>query len=193
MGKNDTPTRKLKVTEALSKDMGRAFARIGPEDLEKLDASTGDIVEVTGKRATVCKAMPAYKELRGQSRIQLDGLSRQNARAGLDENVVVKKISCRPAERLILTPTNVTPSERDLNYIGSRLDGLPVVAGDSIRASLFGSRSADFKVAGTVPREPVIIVPTTELVIGSAEEAGKTRTLSYEDIGGRWHQLHFAS
>lgn len=190
MGKNDAPTRKLKVTEALSKDMGRALARMGPEDLEKLGASIGDIVEVTGKRTTVCKAMPAYKELRGQSRIQLDGLSRQNARAGLDENVVVKKISCRPAERLILTPTNVTPSERDLNYIGSRLDGLPVVAGDSIRASLFGSRSADFKVAGTVPREPVIIVPTTELVIGSAEEAGKARTLSYEDIGGLRHQLH---
>ncbi len=76
MGKNVTPTRKLKVTEALSKDMGRAFARMGPEDLEKLGASIGDIVEVTGKRTTVCKAMPAYKELRGQSRIQLDGLSR---------------------------------------------------------------------------------------------------------------------
>ncbi len=53
---------KLKVTEALSKDMGRAFARMGPEDLEKLEVAIGDIVEVTGKRKTVCKAMPAYKD-----------------------------------------------------------------------------------------------------------------------------------
>lgn len=189
MGKAGEPTIKLKVTEALSKDMGRAYARMGPEDLEKLEASIGDIVEVIGKRTTVCKAMPAYKELRGQSKIQLDGLSRQNAKAGLDENVSVKKMSCRPAERVVLTPINVTPSERDLKYIGGLLDGLPVVEGDAIRASLFGSRSADFKVASAVPREPVIIVPTTQLVIGSTDEAAKSRTLSYEDIGGLGNQL----
>ena len=53
---------KLKVTEALSKDVGRAFARMGPEDLERLQVAIGDIVEVAGKRTTVCKAMPAYKE-----------------------------------------------------------------------------------------------------------------------------------
>ncbi|AFM27551.1 CDC48 family AAA ATPase [Desulfomonile tiedjei] len=181
---------KLKVTEALSKDMGRAYARMGPEDLEKLNASIGDIVEIKGKRTTVCKAMPAYKELRGQSKIQLDGLSRQNAKAGLDENVVVTKISCRPAERVVLTPTNVTPSERDLKYIGGLLDGLPAVEGDTIRASLFGSRSADFKVESTVPKEAVVIVPTTQLVVGNADESGKARILSYEDIGGLKSQLH---
>jgi transitional endoplasmic reticulum ATPase len=190
MGKSDDPAIKLKVTEALGKDMGRAYARMGPEDLEKLGAAIGDIVAVTGKRTTVCKAMPAYKELRGQSRIQLDGLSRQNAKAGLDESVSVRKIVCRPAERVGLTPTNVTPSERDLSYIGGLLDGLPIVEGDSIRATLFGSRSAEFKVASVVPKEPVIIVPTTQLVIGSAEEGEKARTLSYEDIGGLRNQLH---
>lgn len=181
---------KLKVTEALSKDMGRAYARMGPEDLEKLNASIGDIVQIKGKRTTVCKAMPAYKELRGQSKIQLDGLSRQNAKAGLDENVLITKISCRPAERVVLTPTNVTPSERDLKYIGGLLDGLPAVEGDTIRASLFGSRSADFKVESTVPKEPVVIVPTTQLVVGNADESGKARILSYEDIGGLKSQVH---
>ena len=34
----DEPRIKLKVTEALSKDVGRAYARMGPEDLEKLGA-----------------------------------------------------------------------------------------------------------------------------------------------------------
>jgi transitional endoplasmic reticulum ATPase len=88
----DEPRIKLKVSEALSKDVGRAYARMGPEDLEKLSAAIGDIVEVTGKRTTVCRAMPAYKDMRGQSRIQLDGLSRQNAKAGMDEHVVVRKV-----------------------------------------------------------------------------------------------------
>ena len=180
---------KLKVSEALSKDVGRAFARMGPEDLEKLQVAIGDTVEVVGKRKTVCKAMPAYKELRGQDRMQLDGLTRENIGAGLDEFVLVRKTACRPAERVVLTSTNITPAERDLKYIGSLLDGLPVLEGDRIRANLFGSRSANFKVEGTTPKGPVLINPTTQLIIGKAQEEEAARALSYEDIGGLKPQL----
>jgi transitional endoplasmic reticulum ATPase len=180
---------KLKVTEALGKDMGRAFARMGPEDLKKLKVAIGDIVEVSGKRKTVCKAMPAYKELRGQSRIQLDGLIRENAGAGLDEFVLVKKIACRPAERVNLAPTTITPDTRDLKYIGSLLDGLPVMEGNRIRATLFGSRSADFKVENTAPKGPVIINPTTQLVIGKGPKEETRTSVSYEDIGGLKRQV----
>jgi transitional endoplasmic reticulum ATPase len=190
MNKTGELALKLKVTEALSKDVGRAYARMGPEDLEKLQVAIGDIVEVVGKRTTVCKAMPAYKELRGRSRLQLDGLSRENAGAGIDDFVRVKKIVCRPGERVVLTPITITPAERDLQYIGSLLDGLPVLEGDRIRATLFGSRTADFKVGALTPRGPVLINPTTTLVIG---QAGAPETLraavSYEDVGGLKPQL----
>lgn len=189
MPKKDKLTLKLKVTEALTKDVGRAFARMGPEDLEKLQVDIGDIVEVSGKRKTVCKAMPAYKELRGQSRVQLDGLTRQNAGTGLDEFVLVRKTVCRPGDRVILAPTNVIPANRDLKYIGSLLDGLPVLEGNRIRATLFGSRSADFKVESTTPKGPVLINPTTRLVIGKARDEETRRAVSYEDIGGLKPQL----
>ena len=190
MKKTEESALKLKVTEALSKDVGRAYARMGPEDLEKLQVAIGDIVEVVGKRTTVCKAMPAYKELRGRSRMQLDGISRENAGAGIDDFVQVKKIACRPAERVVLTPITITPAERDLQYIGSLLDGLPVLEGDRIRATLFGSRTADFKVEALTPRGPVLINPTTTLVIGKAG-APETRraAVSYEDVGGLKPQL----
>ena len=189
MTKSNESTPKLKVTEALSKDVGRAFARMGPEDLEKLQVAIGDIVEISGKRKTVCKAMPAYKEIRGQSRIQLDGLIRENARAGLDEFVQVSKIVSKPAEKVMLAPLTITPADRDLKYIGSLLDGLPVVEGDRIRATLFGSRSADFRVESTTPRGPVLINPTTQLMIGKVREEEASRVLSYEDIGGLKPQL----
>jgi transitional endoplasmic reticulum ATPase len=185
----DDATLKLKVTEALGKDVGRAYARMGPEDLEKLQVTIGDIVEIAGKRITVCKAMPAYKELRGRSRVQLDGISRENAGAGLDDFVQVRKIPCRPAERVVLTPVTITPAERDLQYIGSLLDGLPVLEGDRIRATLFGSRSADFKVEAVTPRGPVLINPTTTLVIGKAGAPEARHVVSYEDVGGLKPQL----
>lgn len=180
---------KLKVAEALSKDVGRAFARMGPEDLEKLQVAIGDTVEVAGKRKTVCKAMPAYREMRGQSQVQLDGLTRENGGAGLDEFVTVRKIACLAAQRVVITPVNVTPSERDLKYIGSLLDGLPVLEGDRIRATLFGSRWADFKVESTIPKGPVFINPPTELVFGKAKEEARAGAVSYEDIGGVKPQL----
>ncbi len=180
---------KLKVTEALSKDVGRAIARMGPEDLEKLGAAVGDTVEIVGKRQTVCRAMPAYKELRGQSRVQLDGLTRENAGAGIDEFIIIRKVSCAPAEKVVLSPAGVTLSDRDLKYIGGLLDGLSVVQGDRIRATLFGSRSAAFKVESTVPKGAVIINPITQLMIGKAEEQAVAGAISYEDIGGLKSQL----
>ena len=189
--RTEAPVLKLKIAEALSKDVGRGIARMGPEDLERLQLAVGDLVEIVGKRATVCKAMPAHKELRGQSRIQVDGLVRENAGAGLDEFVKVRKTACRPAERVVLDPANVRPSERDLNYIGSLLDGLPVQEGDRIRAALFGSRWADFKVGATTPKGVVLINPTTRLVIGNPQQAAESasRSTSYEDIGGLRPQL----
>ena len=189
--RTEVPVLKLKVSEALSKDVGRGIARMGPEDLEKLQVAIGDMVEVAGKRGTVCKVMPTHKELRGQSRIQIDGLVRDNAGVGLDELVTVRKTICRPAERVVLAPANVRPSDRDLDYIGSLLDGLPVQEGNRIRATLFGSRWADFRVESTTPKGPVLINPTTQLVIGNPQRAEEVagRSTSYEDIGGLKPQL----
>ena len=191
MEKNESKPLKLKVTEALGKDVGRALARIGPEDMEQLGVAIGDTVEVAGKRKTVCKVMPAYKDLRGQSAIQLDGLTRENAGAALDDFVQVRKNAVRPAQRIALVPLTIVPEARDLHYIGSLVDGLPVQEGDRVRAVLFGSRYADFKVESTVPRGPVLINPTTELVIGKAEVKEQARlAVPYEDIGGLKPQMH---
>ena len=45
---HEAATVKLRVSEALTKDVGRAFARMGPEDLERLRIAVGDTVEVEG-------------------------------------------------------------------------------------------------------------------------------------------------
>jgi transitional endoplasmic reticulum ATPase len=192
MGETEPTPARFKVAEALAKDVGRAIARLDPEDLESLGVSVGDVVEVQGKRATVCRVMPAYKEMRGQARVQLDGLSRANAGAGLDDYVVLRRVDCPLAERVVVAPVNVTPKEGDLEYIAGLLDGLPVVEGDRIRVNLFGSRSAEFMVSKTVPKGPVLIGPPTHLFLegrGAAAGQSAAQRLSYEDIGGLKPQL----
>jgi len=42
----------LKVKEALSKDVGRAIARIDPEDMKDLGLEVGDFIKINGKRKT---------------------------------------------------------------------------------------------------------------------------------------------
>lgn len=187
---------RLKVSEAHVKDAGRALARIDPADIKALGAEIGDIVEITGKRKTVCKIMPAYKEERAGSRIQIDSLSRENAGVARDEMVMVQKVMAQPALRIDLSPISAVPSESDLRYVESLVDGIPVLAGDRIRARLFGNRNIDFIVRDTVPKGPVIIAASTILSIGTAakgqpeDRVAARPTLAYEDIGGLKRELH---
>ncbi len=180
---------RLRVSEALAKDVGRALARMDPADIAALGATIGDLVEVCGKRRSVCKLMPAYKEARNAATVQLDGLVRGNAGVGLDELVTVRKVATKPAHTVVLAPTDVVPAARDMRYIGSLLDGLPLIEGDRIRATLFGSRHADFMVRETTPKGPVQIVPPTLLTVEAAAERPDERkvghgVVAYEDIGG---------
>jgi hypothetical protein len=68
------PEAVLKVAEAGPKDVGRSIARIDPEDMARLGASVGDIVEIKGKRATVAKVMPTFAGDRGKSLVQIPAL-----------------------------------------------------------------------------------------------------------------------
>ena len=181
----------LRVSESAGKDVGRGIARIDPSDMQRLGVDVGDMLEVEGKRRTVCRVLPTFKEHRGKEHLQIDGVIRENARVGLGEAAAVRRASVKPAEELVLVPQGATPSGRDLNYIGGLLDGLPVSADDRVRVTLFGNRRADFLVKGTRPTGPVLVVSETLLKVhaGQGQPAAATAPLSYEDIGGLKRQL----
>jgi transitional endoplasmic reticulum ATPase len=194
----------LKVKEALPKDVGRAIARIDPEDMKRSGVEVGEIIEISGKRQTPVKVMPCYAEDRGKGIIQIDGITRENAQIGLDEKLKIRKIDYKPANKITLSPLTIsslfTPldkslssgarRDKDAKYIGSLILGLPVIAGDRVRATLFGSRSCDFKVLDTIPEGAVLVSPNT-LIRMESKSAGETRgvKISYEDIGGLRTQI----
>ncbi len=190
----DTAVLTLRVAEAKPRDVGRGIARIDPRDLEKIGAEVGDIIQVEGKRKTAAKVMPAYPEDREKSLIQMDGLLRGNAQVSLDEKVTVQKTSFLPADKIVLNPLTLVRSisrERDTRYIGTLLDGLPLVEGDTIRANLFGTRSQDFTVISAVPRGVVLVHARTKIEVREkAETKARGFKISYEDIGGLGKELH---
>ncbi|MDO9028481.1 MAG: AAA family ATPase, partial [Candidatus Roizmanbacteria bacterium] len=190
--KKDNAPLILKVKEALPKDVGRAIARIDPEDMKTLGLEVGEIIEIEGKRKTPAKVMPCYAEERGKKIIQMDGISRENVQIGLDEKVQIRKIDCKPANKITLSPLTVSgllQRDKDTKYIGSLIEGVPIIAGDRIRATFFGSRSCDFKVEDTIPDGMVLLTPATLIRMKIKEVKEEKAKISYEDIGGLSTQI----
>jgi transitional endoplasmic reticulum ATPase len=193
----DTSVLTLRVAEAKPRDVGRGIARLDPLDMEKIGLEIGDVIEIEGKRKTAAKVMPAYPEDRGKALIQMDGLLRGNAQVSLDEKVAVQKTAFAPAEKIVLNPLTLSRSlskEKDTRYIGTLLDGLPMVEGDTIRTNLFGTKSQDFTVVSAVPKGVVLVHTRTKIEVkgkGEAVHAGSGNSkISYEDIGGLGKELH---
>jgi len=177
----------LRVAEALPKDAGRGLARLDPQDLERLGVDIGDVVEIAGKRSTVARAMPAYVAQRGQGLIQMDGILRANAGAGLDERVTVRRVEVQPARTVALTPVEALRTSREAaqaRYLARLLDGIPVVPGDRVRVNLFGTRAQTFTVAEATPAGPVLIGPATAIRLTGEGAKRERGTITYEDIGG---------
>lgn len=184
---NDRKPLILRVAEAQARDVGRGIARMDPRDLERLGAAIGDIVEIVGKERTVAKAMPAYMADRGKGLVQIDGILRENAQAGLDEKVSVHVIEHQPARNIVLAPVEAVkswPEGRYTRYLAHKLEGLPVTAGDRVRLDLFGTRAQDFTVAEVSPKDVVIIQRSTAIKFKGEGAPSLRSTISYEDVGG---------
>jgi transitional endoplasmic reticulum ATPase len=183
----------LRVKEALVKDVGRAIARIDPKDMKLLELENGDVIVIEGKRSTPVKIMPCYPEDRDKSIIQIDGITRENCQSGIDEKIKIAITSCRQATKIKLKPDTKSGSlfkADDAKYIGSLINGLPVVKGDKVRANLFGSRSVDYTITGTSPEGVVLIHPNTTFQLELVKQDGeRKRKISYEDIGGLGTQV----
>ena len=191
--RTDLPQFTLRVAEALPKDVGRGLARLDPQDLERMGAAVGDIVEIAGQKRTVARLMPAYAAQRGQGLIQMDGIVRANAGSSLDEQVTVRRIEAQAARSVVLAPlesARAATNSAQERYLARLLDGIPVTAGDQVRVNLFGTRAQTYAVSQTVPTGPVLISPTTTIrVEGEAAKGRERGAITYEDIGGLHREI----
>jgi len=180
---------KLRVAEVShQRDVGRWKVRIDAKTMEYLEVTPGDIVEIKGKRTTAAVVWPAYPEDAGKNIIRMDGITRKNAGVSINEYVSVKKAVVREAQSVTLAPVNVTIPGVDQSFyefVKNRILEAPVIAGDTIQVSIFGS-AVHFRVTKTIPHGTVMITSRTNVQVLSEpvpEKAGLLR-VTYEDIGG---------
>ena len=202
------PTR-LQVATMRPEDSGRGLARLPRRLMTELGLAEGDVVEISGKRATPARAVAPYPEDEGLDIIRLDGLQRANAEIGSGDFVTLRKAESKPAQRVVFAP-----AQKNLRLHGSaqalkRSFGMkPLTAGDIVAttgqqqvqrgdippelrqmlyAPAYALQEIRLTVVSTSPKGIVHIDANTEVeLLPEYTEAAETRRadVTYDDLGG---------
>ncbi len=199
----------LRVVSLPSDEAGRGIVRVDPKVMERLGVTSGDIVEITGKKNTGARVWRGQSIHAGSGKIFMDGLVRSNAGTGIGEFVEVKRIDPSPAKGVELAP-----AQRGVRIVAEgdavkpSLNQRPVAQGDIVSTAGSGTiRSGDYSVfeammrgAGapfalgeikfvvtkTTPKGIVKITEDTVIQIQpeAVDITVKAPIVTYEDIGG---------
>ena len=179
-------TATLRVADALQRDVGRGIARIDPKVVQELGLTSGDVVQIIGKRKTNALCWPAHEQDYGKGIIRIDGYLRNNAGVSIDDKVSIRKIDAKIAERLTLAPTEPLRIVGGEEYLSQLLEGRVLSRGDYVPINIMG-RTVNLVVTNTSPpAEAVIVTEGTEVLVGEQvkEPIRAIPKISYEDIGG---------
>jgi len=166
--------------------VGRGIARIDPKVVQELGLTSGDVVQIVGKRKTNALCWPAHEQDYGKGIVRIDGYLRNNAGVSIDDKVTIRKIDAKIAERLMLAPTEPLRIVGGEEYLSQLLEGRVLSRGDFVPINIMG-RTVNLVVTNTSPpAEAVIVTEGTEVLVGEQvkEPIRAIPKISYEDIGG---------
>ena len=160
------------------------MARVDYDTMDVLGASTGDVLEITGKRRSVAKCLPLYPSDEGKGIIRIDGLGRNNTGVAIGDTVTVRKIKAVAAEKVVIAPLDSIPPI-DERYLTESLESVPLVKGDNIMVPYFGGKLT-FQVIGVTPTADAVLVTqkTAFHIAAEGETLRGVPQVAYEDIGG---------
>ena len=177
----------LKVAETNPKFVGRGMALIDPKVMEELELSTGDVIEISGKKKGYVILWSSPPDDYGKKLIRIDGYTRSEIDVGIDDTVTIHKVILKNAEKVTLSPTeelNIVGLEE---YLPEVLSGRVVAKGEVIPLNVMGRRIG-FTVTNVTPSDATVLLVDndTEFVIGKVvkETTKGAPKVTYEEIGG---------
>ena len=182
----------LRVGDARQRDVGRGIARIDQRTMQKLGISAGDVIEIVNKRTTSAIAWPAYSEDQNRDIIRIDGFTRKNSGAAINEYVVIRPAKVKTALAMTLAPVDMrlNVDEDFTNFVKNRLMERTLVEGDTTLVMMLG-HAIPFTVSKTRPHGIIKVTAESRLTIlnePAPEGKGLPRT-NYEDIGGLQEEM----
>ncbi|HKT15967.1 MAG TPA: CDC48 family AAA ATPase [Allosphingosinicella sp.] len=209
MADEEGSEKKLQVANMRPEDSGRGLARLPAAMMAALGLKEGDVIELTGKRATAARALRSYPEDEGLNIVRLDGLQRANAEVGSGDFVAVRKAQSKPAQRVVFAPAQKNLRlQGSANALKRSFDLRPLTAGDIVattgqqqlqrsdlppelrqmlHAPAYALQEVRLTVVSTMPKGIVHIDANTELELRpeytEAKDARRA-DVTYDDLGG---------
>ncbi len=184
MVRKDEPLQ-MRVGEAKQRDVGKKRARVGPDAMDFLKVSPGDVIEIVGSKSSCAVIWPSDEDEKYPDIIRIDGQTRKNIGAALNDIVKVKKVSTKVAKNVVLMPVSdiVTIDKEFTDFVKNRLKGLPLSQGDEISVMILGN-SMDFKINKISPKSVAKIDRSTNLTISTEKAVDRKHRVTYEEVGG---------
>ncbi|QUC65048.1 CDC48 family AAA ATPase [Nitrosopumilus sp. K4] len=184
MARKEEPLQ-MRIGEAKQRDVGKKRARIGPEAMDFLKVTPGDIIEIMGSRSSCAVVWPVDEDEKFPDIVRIDGQTRKNVGASLNDIVKIRKVTSKIAKTISLIPVNdsVTVDKEFTDFVKNRLKGLPITHGDEISVMILGN-SMDFKITKTTPKGVVKIDRSTTLTISTDTAVDRKVRVTYEEVGG---------
>jgi len=185
----------LLVAEARPRDVGRRIVRIGKKEMTQLNADTGDVVEIVGRKTASAVVWPGYSEDENRKIVRMDGLIRKSAGVAIGDYVKIRKVDkVENANEVVFAPMGVRVSNVDeefLDYVRDKLIDTPLTEGDIVAVPVFGGQALGLTVIRVKPRGFVKVTADTRLQLVSEEAAEKLAIprVTYEDIGGLHEEI----
>jgi len=159
----------LKVEDGYPRDTARGIIRIDYDSMDALGISTGDIVEITGKRTTLVACRPVYPSDDGKGIVRTDKIVQNNAQVSTGNSVTIRKAEKNISNYVIVLPLQPIPHGME-TYLKDALNSVPIVTGDEIAVRYFG-KLVYFKVIKAYPGG-VVYDRWTEFLIKQNKKSG---------------------
>lgn len=175
----------MRIGEAKQRDIGKKRARIGPDAMDFLKVTPGDVIEIMGSRSSCAVVWPADEDEKDPEIIRIDGQTRKNIGASINDIIKIKKVATKVAKTVSLMPVTdvVTVDKEFTDFVKNRLKGLPLSQGDEISVMILGN-SMDFKINKISPKSVVKIDRSTTLTISTEATVDRKPRVTYEEVGG---------
>ena len=176
----------LKINEIPQQHVGKGRAIIDPKIIEDQNWNIGQILELTHNKKTYVKLWPATPQEYGAGIIKIDGITRQNIGAGIDDKISIKSVEAVKAEQIILSPTEKITTDGLQEYMIYNYLNHVFSNGDSISLNTQMGSRVQFVVTNTKPSKPVIVTEKTIFKLGSLTKAidASVPRISYDELGG---------
>jgi transitional endoplasmic reticulum ATPase len=142
--------------------------------MDELNVETGDVLEIKGKRRTIAKCLPLYRDDEGKGIIRIDELGRNNIGVASgnaisitkSSTVIAQKVTVSLLEKHGMKPNTGTEprTPADEKYLTSALELTPFIKGDSVMIPYYGG-SMRYRVVDVTPNTNVEVGKDTVFTI----------------------------